>query len=80
MPLYFFHIYDRNRVIADHAGQRFPDPLTARREAIKVMDELVGDGLWSDNSHSGRHVEIVDDQAQLVATVALWELADEKAR
>lgn len=75
MPKFFLHVHDRADVHIDTNGCEFGDMQDARKEALRVIDELVSGGTWAANSHRGRFIIIADEAGRQVEMVALWERA-----
>ena len=66
MPMYYFHIRDRDKFEVDPDGTELPDIDAARAEALKVAQELM-----TEVPDLGREavIEIADGYGQIVLTV-----------
>lgn len=74
MPRFYLHITDRQQSIPDAEGIECDGIITARKEALRTIAELVDSGAWAPNSHFGRFVTIVDEREHMLEIVALWEV------
>ena len=76
MPHYFFHI-DAARHYADTDGVELADLAAARREALRIIGELMIDNTMDDLWSGGEWVMTVADEAErnlfgIRLSAALW--------
>ena len=60
MPRYYFHIREGSTLTRDLEGQELPDTEAARREAIAVIREILGETLLHGGALNGCSIEIAD--------------------
>ena len=60
MPRYYFHVREGSTLTRDLEGQELPDTEAARREAIAVIREILGETLLHGGALNGCSIEIAD--------------------
>ena len=60
MPRYFFHVREGRDLNRDGEGQDFPDAEAARREAINLVREILGERLLHGGALNHCSIEIAD--------------------
>jgi hypothetical protein len=73
MPRFFFHVCEMreggNDVSRDTEGQDFPDLEAARREAINVSREMLGEKILHGGALDHRRIEISNEKGEVLAVV-----------
>jgi hypothetical protein len=72
--MYFLHIYDRGRLVADDQGIDAETLQDARVEAFRVITELFGSQTWDRVRHAANYIEIADRTGAVLDIVAVWEV------
>jgi hypothetical protein len=73
MPTFYFNIITANEVIEDREGTDLPDIQAARIEAIEDARLLMSQSILLGNDVSGRSVQIIDDQGEVVLLLPFTE-------
>jgi hypothetical protein len=60
MPRYYFHVREGSTLHRDEEGQELPNAEAARREAISVGREILGEKLLHGGALDSRTIEIAD--------------------
>lgn len=76
MARFFLHVVDNGELLRDAEGLDCEKAADARAEAIRVVGELLREGLWSAQSHAGRLINIVDSSGATVDIVSLWQMLE----
>ena len=69
MPRYYFHVREGSTLNRDEEGQELANAEAARREAISVNREMLGEKLLHGGSLDSRTVEIADETGHVVDVV-----------
>ena len=69
MPRYYFHVREGSTLNRDEEGQELPNAEAARREAVSVNREMLGENLLHGGALDGRTVEIADETGHVVDVV-----------
>jgi hypothetical protein len=69
MPHYYFHVREGSEISRDSEGQDLPNLEAARREAVNVSREILGEKLLHGGSINHRSVEIADETGHVVDVV-----------
>ena len=70
MPRFFFNVRDGADVSQDREGQEFANMEAARREAINVNREMLGERLLHGGSLNHRQIEITDETGHVLDVVS----------
>lgn len=70
MPRYFFHVREGSDVSRDIEGQELAGVEAARREAINVSREILGEKLLHGGALNNRTIEIADETGHVVDVVS----------
>lgn len=73
MGRFFLHIANNGEVFRDVEGLDCDRLVDARAEAARVVLELLREGLWSAQSHTGQAIDIADSSGAILDTVSLWQ-------
>lgn len=74
MPVYYFHLYNDERLLDPH-GKTLPDDAAARQAAVEGISELI-----AENIVEGRpveltdRIEVADEAGRIVTTVRFSDL------
>ncbi len=74
MPQYFFHVREGATLSRDSEGQDLPNTEAARREAINVGREILGEKLLHGGSLDHRAIEITDETGHVVDVVNVHDV------
>jgi hypothetical protein len=74
MPLYYFHICQRGKMIRDEEGSICPDFDAAKQEAAASASDLARQALAKGQSVDELCVEIHDDQERVLAGLSIGEV------
>jgi hypothetical protein len=69
MPRYYFHVREGAEIARDTEGQDLPNADAARKEALNVHREIIGERLLHGGSLDHRQVEIADETGHVVDVV-----------
>jgi len=69
MPRYYFHVREGSTLNRDEEGQELPNAEAARREAISVNREILGEKLLHGGELDGGTIEIADETGHVVDVV-----------
>ncbi len=69
MPRYFFHVREQSQFSRDTEGQELANLEAAKREAVNVAREMIGERLLHGGDIDGRIVVIADEQDQMLDEV-----------
>jgi hypothetical protein len=74
MPRYFFHVLNHIRT-QDHDGVELPDIETARREALKDVDDIKRENfvMLDKNAWARWSIEICDEEGAVLLVVPFSE-------
>jgi hypothetical protein len=73
MPHYYFHIFDRGKVIPDEDGMQLANLAAARIEANLSAAGMLDDALDEGNDISHQIIEVTDSTGHVFALVALLD-------
>jgi hypothetical protein len=71
MPLYYFHIRDRDKLDLDTEGVDFPSHTAAHKGAIAAAKEMVVEAVVGEGVIDSRQIEVVTGCGRLVVVVSL---------
>jgi hypothetical protein len=66
MPRYFFNVFD-GRSVSDSVGTDLPDPLHARREAVRMAGCILDDDAHQIAQDGNWHMEVRDEDGVLLS-------------
>jgi hypothetical protein len=66
MPRYFFHVREQSQFSRDAEGQELANLDAARREAVSIAREMIGERVLHGGAIDGRIVEIADEQDHIL--------------
>ena len=69
MPRYFFHVREQSQSSRDAEGQDLPNLEAAKREAVNIAREMIGERVLHGGDIDGRIIEITDEQDHLLDEV-----------
>ena len=78
--MFFLHIYDRGRRVADDHGTDIDEIGAAREEAFRVIAELFESETWDRVRHAANYIELADETGAVLDTVAVWEVLSRSQR
>ena len=68
---YFFHVRDKEGIVADEEGSELPNLVAARQEARECAKDFVVDVLRGGPSVVSRHIDISDAAGTILETLPL---------
>jgi hypothetical protein len=74
MPRYFFHVREQSQFSRDTEGQELANLEAAKREAVSIAREMIGERVLHGGDIDGRIIEIADEQDQKLDEVRFDEV------
>jgi hypothetical protein len=74
MPRYYFHVREGGEISRDREGQELSDADAARREAVSLVREILGEKLLHGGSLDHRTIEIADETGHVIDVVSIHDV------